>query len=163
MNTEISRGSLANLAAKGYLLISATDSRSNGLGFTWRKPRPAGHRREVRRGGAIDDIAGVHPKHVSVHHSSKGKRQGKEKLTADRSRALAQPEKEQRRRAVMVARARARRDPVCALSAARARIMEFGDKREPTGWIWEFYRGSGKSYPVQSGIGGISFGQRPAR
>jgi hypothetical protein len=20
--------------------------------------------------------------------------------------------------------------------------MEFGDKREPTGWIWEFYRGS---------------------
>jgi hypothetical protein len=65
----------------------------------------------------------------SEHRFAKGKHRDEEELTTISSKRLVGAEKVQRRRAVMEARARARRDPVCALMAARARIMELGDKR----------------------------------
>jgi len=56
-------------------------------------PAPAG-RNSPPRGGAIDNLAGVRQKHDSVHHCSKGKRQGNKKLTTDSRRCSIRVEKE---------------------------------------------------------------------
>ena len=81
------------------------------------------------------ELAGDHRSCETKRHKSKEKHRAKEELTPTSPMHLVRPEKVQRRRAVMAARARARGDPVCALMAARARIMELGDKRGPAGLV----------------------------
>jgi len=62
-------------------------------GETRRTPTASWPEQGFPRGGAIREFTGVRQKHDSVHHSSKGKRQRVEKLTADSPRRSVRAEK----------------------------------------------------------------------
>ena len=99
MNSENSRGSLAILATKGYLLISTVRERSDGRDYSRGPEAAAGRLSDLRCGGAMAgeaELAGARCLADSEHHCLKEKHREMEKNVASSPRRFFKPKRSRR-------------------------------------------------------------------